>query len=379
MIKNVIKSFFTLALRKNRIRGISRAYIKEVNIFAENFADIKVDLTNEKQHIKKWSVLLPKVSSIWFKVYSQYIGYEDINIVPDNIFHIFIEQALNSYHLNYLSDEKNYYDKLYADFNPPLALVRNINGVYADKNYSNIVNFNQSIELLMTNHSKIIIKPAVVSGSGRNVDVFELRNNQYLNKNSIVLTKEYLEQVYKKDFIVQEFLLQSVLLSKYNKESINTLRIFTYRSVITNEVHVLHTVLRVGKKGQFVDNAHAGGMFCAVQENGCLSKKIFNDKGHILTDFNGITISDNDCMPNFDIIVNFAKSVGENTYHSRILSLDIMIDENDLPRLVEINSVGQGVMFFQMSTGALFGKYTDEVIDYCCKNSNLLYNVESLF
>ncbi len=372
MIKNVLKSFFTLAFRKNRIKGISKAYINEVNIFAKNFADIKVDQNNESKHIQKWSVLLPNVSSKWFKVYSQYLGYEDINIIPDNVFHIFVEPALNNYHLNYLSEEKNYYDKLYADFNPPMTLVRNINGVYADKNYSNIVDFNQLLELFKTNHSKIIIKPTVDSGSGKNVDVFELSNNQYLNKNAVVLTKEYLKHVYNKDFILQEYLKQSVSLSKYNKDSINTLRIFTYRSVITNEVHVLHTVLRVGKKGQFVDNAHAGGRFCAVLENGFLSKKIFNDKGHILTDFNGITISDNDCIPNFDMIINFAKSVGEYTYHARTLSLDIMIDENDFPRLIEINSVGQGVMFFQMSTGALFGKYTDEVIDYCCKRSNLL-------
>ena len=367
-VKKVLKEIIYFLKKKNRAIGITIAYKKEIKTFSKNIKKKNIYSDFEKEHIKKWKNLYPKASSIWFRVYSEYIGRPDVNIIPDNIFHIIVEPILNNYQQNILAEEKNYYSQIYSKFNQPLTLIRNINGIYTDKNYSMIYNIDEFIEKLKIKNDKIIIKPSIDSGSGKNVDVFKLSGNNYMNKRGDYLNLQYLNNFYDKDFIIQEFLKQSPMLSKYNLDSINTLRILTYRSVVNNEVYILHSVLRVGKKGVYVDNAHAGGTFCAVDEDGRLLNKIYDDKGKIYYHFNGHNITNDDVIPNYDKVLNFSKHIAENTFHARLLSLDIMIDEFDMPKLIEINTMGQGVMFFQMTKGAMFGEFTDEIINYCIKN-----------
>lgn len=64
-------------------------------------------------------------------------------------------------------------------------------------------------------------------------------------------------------------------------------------------------------------------------------------------------------------VLDFAKTIGGCIPHCRLLALDLMIDNNGNPRLVEFNVEYYSMWLFQFTVGPAFGEYTDEIIDYC--------------
>ena len=50
--------------------------------------------------------------------------------------------------------------------------------------------------------------------------------------------------------------------------------------------------------------------------------------------------------------------------HHRLLALDIMLDEQGNPKLIEVNVGGFSAWLFQYTNGSAFGQYTDEVISF---------------
>ena len=168
------------------------------------------------------------------------------------------------------------------------------------------------------------------------------------------------------DFIIQEGQVQSAAMSRFNDTSINTLRIATYLSVETHEPVVLGGVLRVGKRGSFVDNAHAGGCLVGIGGDGRLCPSCSDQYGNRFTVFNDMDFSAGEYyIPNYDLVRQFAAKVASALPHQRVLALDIMLDADDRPLLIEFNNYAFGVWAFQQTVGPLFGTYTQEVIEHC--------------
>ena len=86
--------------------------------------------------------------------------------------------------------------------------------------------------------------------------------------------------------------------------------------------------------------------------------------------FNEIDFNKEHKILNWDKVVEFAKYIGKQIPHMRLLSLDIMIDKSGTPRLIEFNCNSYGVWAPQFTLGPAFGEYTDEIIEYCKKNKN---------
>ena len=57
-------------------------------------------------------------------------------------------------------------------------------------------------------------------------------------------------------------------MAQFNSTSVNTLRIVVYRSVTDNNLYVTNSILRIGLKDSVIDNAHAGGVFIGIDNNG---------------------------------------------------------------------------------------------------------------
>lgn len=171
---------------------------------------------------------------------------------------------------------------------------------------------------------------------------------------------------YKGNFVIQECLKQSPFTAQFNPTSVNTFRIFTYKSVRTNEVHVLGIVFRMGKENTFVDNNHAGGKYIGILHDGSFANHcVFDQYGNTYTTFNGIDFSKSKyTVPDFKVVIDFSKSVAERIFHNRTLDLDVMIDLQGNPKLVEFNVDMCSPWLYQFTTGPVFGQYTDEVIDF---------------
>ena len=48
-------------------------------------------------------------------------------------------------------------------------------------------------------------------------------------------------------------------------------------------------------------------------------------------------------------------------------------DEEETPKVIEFNYGAFCSELFQIPCGSLFGEYTTEIIDYCCKHRHIKY------
>ncbi len=362
---------------QNKWNGIRNTFNKQIQSRLFNMKGVIVDAKRERDFVEKWSIIDKKVKPEYYRAYRNLSKNDSLDFLPDYMYYALVEPILNNYQFAAFGNEKNFYDKILTGVNLPITILRNVASINLDKNY-NVINLNESkLEELCKEIDSIFVKPTIDSGQGKNVMKFNRHGNIFKSTDGQDLRLELLNKVYKSDFIIQESLSQCDLLNQFNKDSINTLRILTYRSVKDNEVHVLHTTLRVGKKGALIDASRAGGRFCGVSQNGMLFKRVQDSKGNEYPDFNGFNVIEKDYfIPNFDKVLDISKRTAQQIVHHRVLALDVMIDSNDQPRLIEINPVNQGMFIFQAAIGPMFKEFTNEVIEYCISNRS---EYESLY
>ena len=124
--------------------------------------------------------------------------------------------------------------------------------------------------------------------------------------------------------------------------------------------------MRIGAKGTFVDNSHSGGVACGISGNGEIGKYIVDIYGNRQSFFNGIDFANSELyLPNFEEVRRFAVNVSQNVLHHDLVALDIALDQNDKPTLLEINTYGFAGWIFQLLSGSIFGEYTDAVMERC--------------
>ena len=108
-------------------------------------------------------------------------------------------------------------------------------------------------------------KPSVDSDSGRGCILIEKKIS-----NTIPALKAMGD-----NFVVQERIVCSDSIRKIYSGSVNTFRVMTY--IWNNEIQVAPVIMRIGRNGSFLDNAHAGGVFIAVNKDGTLHKTAFTE------------------------------------------------------------------------------------------------------
>lgn len=334
-----------------------------------------------KDELRKYKNKWKRISNLFsikdFFLFSRYIG-ADINIVPESISHNYIETLLNPIEYRSVYDDKNFYDRLYDTGVLPKTFFRCINGVFYDAEYNRIDDTQSIIDKLIhslltnsTSRGGVIIKPTIGSGSGKNVMLFRLTEGNFVNytDEEEILSYSFLKERYCKDFIVQEQLSQSEFLSQFNPTSINTLRLLAYRSVIDEHIHIINAALRVGKTGSHLDNAHTGGLIVGVDEKGILSDFSCNQFGECFDYVNDVNLkSAMYQIPDYDKVIQFARNVASVIQHHRCIALDIAIDGNGDPKLIEYNLDSLGTWVWQFTNKPVFDKYTDEIINYCVQN-----------
>lgn len=222
-------------------------------------------------------------------------------------------------------------------------------------------------EVLAQKTVDLFLKPSVDSSSGVGVLKFERKGDEYVNnKTHQKLTLDFLRS-YGHHFILQEAVEQHPYLSQFCHSSINTLRVATYRSVIDETPYVIGSTIRIGHEGEVVDNAHAGGRFAAINKiNGELGKCVLDQYGTRYDEWNEINYKKNVFqIPQWDIVLNCAKEVSSMLHHMRLVQLDIAIDKDCSPKIIEYNVVGYAPWLYMTSGSIPFGDLTSEIIDYC--------------
>lgn len=368
-LKLYIKDF----IKKNRLKGEYKSYNNLYKKIAKiNNYNINEKVRNEKEWLAKWNSYGIKYSPLSFKIFTKYVGNDDLNIIPLEICSGIVEPVLTPESYRDYYNDKNSYDELFSEFLRPETLFRNINGEYYNAKYEPITNIDELIQNLSKSYRQIIIKPTR-EASGRGVQLFKIENGKYVSKSGDVLSENYLSKNYKSNYIIQDVVRQSSFGAQFNESSLNTIRVVTYKSVKTGKIHVINSIMRIGAKGNCIDNAHGGGMFVGIDMNGKIGKYACNWLGETKKIFNDIDFENNEyIIPNFDNICKFAVNVSDKIIYHNLVALDIALNENCEPVLIESNIGGFSAWLFQFTNGSAFGDFTDEIMDYCIKNYHSL-------
>ncbi len=326
----------------------------------------------EQKYLAKWKPLSRKIATEEYRLFSRYAG-KDENIVPEAVSHNVVEAILNPVQYRSFYSDKNMFDKLLEGVIMPKTYLRRVHGVFRDAEYSFVHEMDLDLEGRLGVAGRCVIKPAVDSSSGQKVTIFEKRDDGFWGMNGELkgerMTLSMLKRYFGDDFIIQEYLEQSDYMRQFCSTSVNTIRLCVYRSVKDEKICIPAIIMRLGCEGSFVDNTHAGGYAVSVDQAGYLGKYATDQWGQKVTVVNGIDISKTAFqIPDFERVLEFSRKVGERLYHARLVNIDVMIDKNEKPVLIEYNLIGMGTWVYQFNSQVAYGKYADEIIDYCARH-----------
>ena len=347
---------------------------KKINFIRKklNIKSDTIDPLVRKNSLTLWKKIDKKHNNKWLEVYTKVNNLVDYKYISERAYYVEVEPKLNNALFTLAYADKNSYSRNLDAKLLPKTLLRKIEGVFYDENYNLVPNVKNHLETMLKNRTKFICKKSTDSGGGREIKVYNLIDNLWVEKNSQKFKLDNLNKQLGDNFILQEYVEQALFFSQFNQTSLNTTRFFTYRSVVDNDVKVLHAMFRMGQPGSLIDNASQGGVCCGVDiESGKLNNFAITVSGHKTFVHNNVTL-ENKIMPKFNEMKAVVKDIGSKFPYHRILGHDICLDKNGEVKFIEVNNRNLGINEHQMVSGPLFGKYTDEIIDFCLVNKKKL-------
>lgn len=311
---------------------------------------------SERLWIEYWKPLV-KCRSVWaFRLYSKFCGetkYILSQPIADSL-----NRALNPEELVPFYSDKNVFDMLLPKGTLPKTILRVMDGMFMDADYNIMENLTDAdLSEMLEPYTHIIMKPTTDTSSGRGVC--------FIDRQSKKITVDFIKNA-GNNLIVQEALKQSDFMSQFNPTSVNTVRIATYKSPYSGEVHILSAVIRMGASGAAVDNLHHGGHMIRVnEETGVLANKCYDANGVSSVKHGSIDFSRQSfIVPEWEKVKEFAKFTARKLPHMKLLQLDIAIDSDGRPRLLEYNVDGFSMWIAQFTGTPALGEYTDEIRRY---------------
>ncbi len=355
---NVLKRTIQLFYNKVHVFRYRQYYSAKITSITKAIGSVKkIDST---EHIKLWKRLVKRVNPLWLDVYSSVSGIIDHRYVPEDLYYTVVEPCLNDNDVTLFYNDKNLYDKFYDNVRFPLTILRNMDGSFYDRDYNKLSNHSAYTLLkdALETYRDIVVKPSRITGGGRELRLFRADDKP--------VTTEILNKLYSKDYIVQKRMLQGEYYREFNPSSFNGFRVYTYRSVTTDEIFIDNILLKIGGKNKLADNTNAGGMYINVFPDGKLGEyavdhegiKIFHPAG-TRKEFRQFA-----SVPHVKEIHSISIEIAKQCLSHHILGLDIGMENDGKATVIDINfrSIGIGC---QMLNGSLFKDHTEEVVDYC--------------
>jgi hypothetical protein len=306
----------------------------------------------------------------WFDFFFSVSGRPSTEFIPLTTYYLVIEPLLNRYDVLKAVADKNAYDQHFPEVCTPFTPLRRIHGRFYDRDYVLVSPDTDWLRAHLVPLERVFVKPSLESGSGRNVMCFD-SDGASLRSDGTTLDGAFLQD-YSNDFVVQEGVTQHPFYARFNPTSNNTLRVLTYRSVRTEDVHVLHTLLRIGRREHFLDHDNHGGVAIAITEDHRLRPPAVDGNGIRRAEFNGVEFSQIGVVPHVVDVQKAAMMLASRIYYGRLIAFDFSVNAAGAPVLLDINCHGNGVSQYQMNNGSLFSEFTAEVLDHCEANLHRL-------
>lgn len=301
--------------------------------------------------------------------YMNITGKKDPRLITTGLYHYEVMPVLNDYSMTEYYGDKNIYDLILGSSNSAVTVLRNIRGKYFDKDYNNI-ELEKAKKILLHNVDKgLIIKPSK-SNNGLGIKKLNIVEGEiYVGQKRVTISQ--LLKEYKGNFIVQEMLEQHPNMAAPHPESVNTIRMVTFRW--KNEIRYLMAFARFGSNGDIRDNATVDiSPRVGVKDNGeffeyGVSQDLEKFTHHPTTGFDMSRLKH---IPNYEEFKQFVIDRHKNLLHVDVVSWDIAVGVDGKPVFIEANFKGS-ISFYQLVTQKpFFGDLTEEVMEYVQKEYN---------
>lgn len=280
------------------------------------------------------------------------------------------------YHFNRLSDKgrKEFVPDLQKDYFCDIANTSEIHERFANKGvtYRYFANYyhrdvcpvecwerdESAFREFIGRHDEYIIKP--IGGTlGRGVKV--------IRGASLKEMEHLLKEDYPSGYLAEELIKQNEKLASLHPESVNTIRITTFR--FGDEVHIAPPFIRMGRGNEVVDNAAQGGIFAAIdRETGIVIQAADELGNEYITHPDTGTAIVGFAIPEWGKAIEFAKELSSVVPEWHFAGWDLAYTDKGW-LLVEANSRGQFVCF-QTSTQKGFRAELEKILgktlkEYC--------------
>lgn len=319
----------------------------------------KVNLTSEqKKQIDDFYLTNygEKIPHTWHRHFTAFTGNFDYQYFPELLYIPEFEHFMNrdARYFEVFSD-KNVLPLIASSVGvkTPSVILSCTNGIFRDENYRLITELD-ALNLL-THSGEVFAKPSVDSCSGVGCEVFNTDSRE-----------EALELFRRLDnnFVIQERLKCHADLAAIYPGSVNTFRVISY--IWNDRIKICPVILRIGQGGKYLDNAHAGGMFIAVDDDGTLHDTAFTEFNTQFTKhpdtglkFGGWKIH------MFPKVLEAAKRIHEAIPQVGVVNWDITLGEDGEAVLMEGNMHGGSIWLIEMAHGkAVFGDDTAEILKW---------------
>ena len=310
---------------------------------------------------RKWGGMKP----YWHKLYQSMNGVFDVKYFPEKLYSTKLEPMLNPWIYSKIFSDKNMIDLFFGGMDEvyiPRKYLSCINGVFFD-NEGNAVSEKIAYECVK-NIGDCILKPTIDSSSGSGVkryNFFDGLDTLTGNQVNTIISESG------NNFVVQEVVTNNSSIKALHPNSLNTLRVITYR--VNDRINYAPLTLRVGVGDSVVDNIHAGGLCVGVNIDGTLKERAYRlgwgDNSDFFLNHPTTGIQFNDYyIGNVQKLIEVAKALHGKVQQLGMVSWDLTINSDEKIVLIEANCYGQSVWFPQVINGqSLFGNDTEYFLE----------------
>lgn len=303
-----------------------------------------------------------RIPYTWHRHYTAFTGHFDSLFFPELLYIPEFEHFLNP---------NNDYVEVFGDKNVlpmiaksvgvamPKTLFSCVNGICRDEN--NVFLGESDINSHLSTLGKVFIKPSVDSNSGNGCSVVKFEND------IDTLSGRRIEDIISelgKNYLVQECIECHESVKKLHPNSVNTFRIITYRW--KDRIEHCPSILRIGMGNNVLDNAHAGGIFIGISDDGKLCSKAYTEfnRSYVSHPDTGVKFSEYE-IPIYKDVLVAAERMHMSIPQIGLINWDFTISANGKPLLIEANTKGGGIWILQMAHGVgPFGDKTYEILEW---------------
>ena len=353
MIKGELGILITKVLAQVSKRKAYRQWDGTIEKGMKGLKDKKKLTKEQKKEIQDFyvSMIGKKVSLSSHEYFYSRTGIYSKEYVPKGLYTVELLPKANKTSYRDAYADKNMIDVFLPNVKHPHTLLKRMNGYYY---FEGDPVAEEDAILKCSNLQDCIIKPTL-EYSGKGVRGLEVKEGM-TNIDGLSIASLFAK--YGDNFQIQKRLKQHERMNLLNPTSVNTIRIFTYRSNM--EILVVYSVVRIGRMGQVIDNQCAGGISTIIGEDGKLGKYAYGgytENDVVKTDVG--TVLEGFEIPSYNEAIETVKQLHFQLPFFNFIGWDVAIDEEGAPVIIEWN-VNTGLS--QSAFGPGFGKYTERII-----------------